>query len=88
LFSAALKDDWIAMVKICDRIHNVSTIQALGFERAVNILDETDHVLLPFFRSMNLPMTDDLARLCVRQRVRLATTEGSELWFKQKGGLE
>jgi len=72
LFPAARRDKRIAMVKMCDRIHNVETIGALNYERAVRVMNETEEVLLPFFRSLNLPLTKELARLCVQQRARLA----------------
>ena len=75
-FSAAQKNPRIALVKLVDRYHNVSTIDALSYERAAKTLSETERVLLPFFRLLNLPLTDELASLCLHQRASLSHCRG------------
>jgi len=79
LFPAARMDKRIAMVKMCDRIHNVSTIDALDYRRAMRVINETEKVLLPFFRSLNLPLTEELASLCFSQRWRLGLCRGTRI---------
>jgi GTP pyrophosphokinase len=68
LFSACRKDKRIAMVKLADRYHNVSTIEFLEQKKASRILKETEKVLLPFFRSLDLPMTGELLSLCQKKK--------------------
>jgi (p)ppGpp synthase/HD superfamily hydrolase len=70
LFTASLKDKRIAIIKLADRYHNVCTIEFLDRRKALRILNDTESVLLPFFRSLKLPMTGELASLCQQKRLK------------------
>jgi guanosine-3',5'-bis(diphosphate) 3'-pyrophosphohydrolase len=72
LISAARTNKRIALVKLADRYHNISTIDILGREKAAKILDETEQTLVPFFRTLRLPFTEELTRLCHQKRAKLA----------------
>jgi (p)ppGpp synthase/HD superfamily hydrolase len=71
LFSASQRDKRVALIKFADRYHNVSTIDFLDRKRALRILKETEEVLLPFFRSLKVPMTGELTSLCRQKKAQL-----------------
>ncbi len=74
LFAAARMNARIAVVKLCDRMDNLRTVDVLGPEKARKIISQTEERLTPFFRELRLPLTEELAWLCSQKRRQLRST--------------
>ncbi len=70
--TASLKNRRIPVIKFCDRLHNIHTIDSLELSRAFRILNETTAVLNPILNYLGFkPLAAVLETICSQKAAEL-----------------
>ncbi len=68
MIQATLRDPRVMVIKLADRLHNMSTLAALRPDKRIRIAQETQDFFVPMARIMALnELGDQLENLCIQQ---------------------
>ncbi len=70
LFAAAKKDPRVILIKLADRLHNLSTCESLARENQIRMVEETERIYIPAAKERGV-LHDELVTLCSLVRRRL-----------------